>query len=59
MQEKKKRVVHREADVVRCMKAKIIKYKKPLIITASVIILQGIFGFDPKFCIINIIWLFV
>jgi len=41
------------------MKAKIIKYKKPIIITASVIVLQLIFGFEPKFCIINIIWLFV
>jgi len=36
-----------------------LRYKKPVIITASVILLQVIFGFDPKFCIINIIWLFV
>lgn len=35
------------------------KYKKPIIITTSVLLLQLIFGFDPKFCIINIIWLFV
>ena len=35
------------------------KYKKPIIITSSVIVLQLIWGFDPKFCIINIIWLFV
>ncbi|MGQ2984166.1 hypothetical protein [Flavobacterium sp.] len=41
------------------MKEKIIKYKKPLIITGSVIVLQLIFGFDAKFCIINIIWLLV
>jgi hypothetical protein len=41
------------------MKEKLIKYKKPIIITSSVIVLQLIFGFDPKFCIINIIWLFV
>lgn len=41
------------------MKTVLIKYKKPLVITASVIILQLIFGFDPKFCIINIIWLLV
>ena len=41
------------------MKKMLIKYKKPVIITASVIILQLIFGFDPKFCIINIIWLLV
>jgi len=37
----------------------IIKYKKPIIITSSVIVLQLIFGFDPKFFIINLIWLFV
>ncbi|MFC6263633.1 MULTISPECIES: hypothetical protein [Flavobacterium] len=41
------------------MKQKIIKYKKPIIITTSVIVLQLIFGFEPKFCIINIIWLLV
>jgi len=45
--------------VAKIMKAKFIKYKKPIIITTSVIVLQLIFGFDPKFCIINIIWLFV
>jgi len=37
----------------------LIKYKKAIIITKSVIVLQLIFGFDPKFCIINLIWLFV
>jgi len=41
------------------MKAFIIKFKKPIIITTSVIVLQLLFGFDPKFCIINLIWLFV
>ena len=41
------------------MKNFIIKYKKPIIIITSITILQLIFGFDPKFCIINIIWLFV
>lgn len=35
------------------------RYRKPVIITTSVIVLQLIFGFDPKFCIINIIWLWV
>ncbi len=35
------------------------KYKKPVVITSSVIVLQLLFGFDPKFCIINIIWLWV
>ena len=41
------------------MKEIIIKYKKPIIITTSVIVLQLIWGFDPKFCLINIIWLLV
>lgn len=41
------------------LKAKLVKYKKPIIITTSVVVLQLIFGFDAKFCIINIIWLFV
>lgn len=36
-----------------------IKYKKPVVITASVVVLQLIFGWDPKFCIINLIWLLV
>lgn len=35
------------------------RYKKAIIITTSLLILQLIWGFDPKFCIINIIWLFV
>ncbi|MES2554595.1 MAG: hypothetical protein V4604_00515 [Bacteroidota bacterium] len=41
------------------MKAFIIKYKKPLLITTSVVVLQLIFGFDAKFCIINMVWLLV
>jgi hypothetical protein len=41
------------------MKQFINTYRKPIIITASVIILQLLFGFDPKFFIINIIWLLV
>jgi len=40
------------------MKEIVIKYKKPIIITTAVIVLQLIWGFDPKFCLINIIWLF-
>ena len=35
------------------------KYKKILIISISVVILQLLFGFDPKFTLINLIWLFV
>lgn len=49
----------RAADAARPLKETFIKYKKPVIITASVIVLQCIFGFDAKFCIINIIWLLV
>jgi len=45
--------------LILSMKEFIIKYKKPIIITLSVIVLQLIFGFDPKFSLINIIWLFV
>jgi hypothetical protein len=41
------------------MKIFLIKHRKPVIITTSVIVLQIAFGFDIKFCIINIIWLFV
>lgn len=41
------------------MKEIIIKYKKPIIITTAVIVLQLIWGFDPKFCLINMIWLLV
>ncbi|TAF75810.1 MAG: hypothetical protein EAZ53_05005 [Bacteroidetes bacterium] len=41
------------------MKNLFLKYKKPIIITASIIGLQLIWGFDPKFTLINLIWLFV
>ena len=35
------------------------KYRKQTIIVLSVLSLQLIFGFDPKFTIINLIWLFI
>lgn len=41
------------------MRTFLLRHKKPVVITTSVIVLQLLFGFDPKFCIINIIWLFV
>lgn len=41
------------------MKKYMLKYKKPIIITLAVVILQIIFGFDPKFFMINMIWLLV
>ncbi len=33
------------------------KYYKSIVITISVVALNVIFGFDPKFTIINMIWL--
>ena len=33
------------------------RYQKPVVIIASVVLLNIIFGFDPKFTIINLIWL--
>lgn len=41
------------------MAAFVQKHRKPLVITTAVIVLQLIFGFDAKFCIINILWLLV
>ena len=38
------------------MRHKIVKYKKALIVITSVIILNLVFGFDPKFTIINLVW---
>jgi len=40
------------------MKLLLFKYKKKIIITISVIALDAAFGFDPKFTIINMVWLF-
>ncbi len=41
------------------MKAQIIKYKKQIIITLAITVLNIIFGFDARFTIINLIWLLV
>ena len=41
------------------MKVFLQRYRKPVVITTSVIVLQLLFGFDPKFFIINLIWLWV
>ncbi len=43
----------------RTIKQLIIKYKKPIIISLSLLILNVIFGFDARFTIINLIWLLV
>ncbi|MEN2401755.1 hypothetical protein GKZ90_0018345 [Flavobacterium sp. MC2016-06] len=40
------------------IRAACIRYKKTIVVTTSLVVLQLIFGFDPKFSIINIIWLF-
>lgn len=42
---------------VVALKSFLVKHKKPVVITISVLLLQVLFGFDPKFCIINLIWL--
>ena len=55
---KKFQVVHPNQDVVK-MKKFVITHKKKIIITASVIILNLVFGFDAKFTIINFIWIFL
>ncbi len=41
------------------MKAVIIKYKKPIIITIGLTALNLYFGFDARFTIINLLWLLV
>lgn len=41
------------------MKAFIIKYKKPIVISIALTVLNIYFGFDAKFTIINLIWLLV
>jgi len=34
-----------------------LKYKKPIIITLSITLLNIIFGFDARFTIMNLLWL--
>ena len=41
------------------MKTLIIKYKKPIIITLGLTVLNLYFGFDARFTIINLLWLLV
>ena len=41
------------------MKNFIIKYKKPIVITLGITALNITFGFDARFTIINLLWLFV
>ena len=44
---------------INTMKEFIIKYKKPIVITIGITILNIIFGFDARFTIINLLWLLV
>ena len=39
------------------MKKYILKYKKPILITLGITILNVIYGFDARFTIINLLWL--
>jgi hypothetical protein len=41
------------------IKTFIIKYKKPIIITIGITILNLLFGFDARFTIINLLWILV
>lgn len=41
------------------MKEFIIKYKKPIVITVGITVLNIVFGFDERFTIINLLWLLV
>lgn len=41
------------------MKEKLLRYKKPLLISMTIIILNVIYGFDARFTIINLVWLLV
>jgi len=40
------------------MKSFLVKYKKPIVITMAIMLLNMIFGFDPRFTIMNLLWLF-
>jgi len=41
------------------MKDKFIKYRKPIVMTVGILVLNIIFGFDARFTIINLLWLLV
>ena len=41
------------------MKAFLIKYKKPIVVTIAINVLNYLYGFDARFTIINLIWLLV
>jgi hypothetical protein len=39
------------------MKEWLLKFKKPIIITIGITVLNIVFGFDARFTIINLLWL--
>jgi len=41
------------------MKELVIKYKKSIVIVAGITALNIAFGFDPRFTLINLLWLLV
>ncbi len=41
------------------MKSFLLKYKKPIVITIGITILNLTHGFDSRFTIINLLWLLV
>lgn len=41
------------------MKDFIIKYRKPIVISLGLLVLNLYFGFDARFTIINLLWLLV
>lgn len=52
-------MAHSATPMVKHMKAFIIKYRKPIVITLGITILNIVFGFDERFTIINLLWLTV
>jgi hypothetical protein len=53
------RLLHTRIQLLLNMKSILIRYKKPIVITAGITILNILYGFDPRFTIINLLWLLV
>ncbi len=51
--------VHQEKSVAKPYRKYWKKYRKPLVITAGITVLNLAFGFDARFTIINLLWLLV
>lgn len=52
-------MLYSRIQLLLTMKQFLIRYKKPIVITSGLIILNLIYGFDPRFTIINLLWLLV